>query len=314
MCESGVEDLGDISEKEKQNLIMWYTKNVRIIEHLLNNFGNNYSYFTKDFFYRYTEYKQKDYDDGCQVGRLYQSISMICLPREIRYFLTHLDYLDYDIVNSHPTILFDYAEKKGLVVENLSDYIKNRESILTKVITDLGYLSKEYDITAVEARKIAKTTILSGFNKSLKTTIKTLECKKSPTLLGLYKELQLIRNNLWSDYSNGDMPEFSGYMNNKVLSSDGDQLKVPDDLEKIKVKLQSLYCQTQETYYVKGLAEYIKTDYKQYLDEKQILDSESLIGFTEKPIHMDIFNEISLIPMYDGLLVSCSDDDYLKRR
>ena len=52
------------------------------------------------------------------------------IKREIRHMISHLYYDDVDIVNAHPSFLYQYCIKNGLSCDNLKKYVDNRDIIL----------------------------------------------------------------------------------------------------------------------------------------------------------------------------------------
>ena len=69
-------------------------------------------------------------------GRLFaKGGSLQNLPREFRMALG-TNYRDVDIVNCHPTILHQYCIKNGIKCDILQSYITDRETILSKIMSD----------------------------------------------------------------------------------------------------------------------------------------------------------------------------------
>lgn len=64
--------------------------------------------------------------DECK-GRLYgYRNTMTLLSRQCRYYLFKGLYIDFDLKNAHPTILFSYASSHNLPVQCLKQYVENR--------------------------------------------------------------------------------------------------------------------------------------------------------------------------------------------
>lgn len=81
-------------------------------------------------------------------GRLFPLVlSMINLSRHVRYFLFNDTYKDFDLNNSYPSILANFANIYSLPSPLLQHYVKNRKDILND-------LSKELLITRDQAKKL----------------------------------------------------------------------------------------------------------------------------------------------------------------
>lgn len=64
---------------------------------------------------------------------------MQTLPKEIHYFLFKDDYVDFAIVNAHPSILYLYSKKYGLELNvTLKRYIEERDSVMSEIQQELG--------------------------------------------------------------------------------------------------------------------------------------------------------------------------------
>jgi hypothetical protein len=73
-------------------------------------------------------------------GRLFaNSASLQGLPKEFRATLANGLYYDIDFVNCHPSILEQYCIKNGIKCNNLSNYNRNRDDIIKKIMSDLDY-------------------------------------------------------------------------------------------------------------------------------------------------------------------------------
>jgi hypothetical protein len=72
-----------------------------------------------------------------KIGRVYakKSLSAINLRREIRGSIFNGNYIDIDIVNCHPNIIYQLAVVLKIECKNLEEYIKNRENVLLEIQT-----------------------------------------------------------------------------------------------------------------------------------------------------------------------------------
>jgi hypothetical protein len=70
-------------------------------------------------------------------GRLYadKSLSLQNFKKEIRHYLARDDYIDIDMVNAHPTIIYQYCKKHNIECSYLEYYVNNREDLLSKIQT-----------------------------------------------------------------------------------------------------------------------------------------------------------------------------------
>ncbi len=70
-------------------------------------------------------------------GRLYadKSLSLQNFKKEIRHYLAREEYLDIDMVNAHPTIIYQYCKKHNIECRYLEYYVNNREDLLSKIQT-----------------------------------------------------------------------------------------------------------------------------------------------------------------------------------
>ena len=117
------------------------------------NLAKKYNKKNKDVITFDTKYR---YGNGMIDGRLYGSKGMQSCPRRIRHTLCKDLYDDLDFVNSQPTILEWYCKKNGIVCDNLSYYVNNREKVLQS-------LSNFYKCTPSEAKTMIIALINNGY-------------------------------------------------------------------------------------------------------------------------------------------------------
>jgi len=65
-------------------------------------------------------------------------IGLQCLPRDIRAALAQKYYWDVDMRNAQPTLLVQYAEKRGWVCAKVKHYNQYREELLTEMMETFG--------------------------------------------------------------------------------------------------------------------------------------------------------------------------------
>lgn len=97
-----------------------------------------------------------------KIGRLYDPTSIQTLPRELRYYLFKDEYIDFDMINSHPSILYQFALDNNLILSGfLKEFIFNRELIVQNI---------EQEYLKIYKKKInpadVKQLILSQMNKT----------------------------------------------------------------------------------------------------------------------------------------------------
>lgn len=78
----------------------------------------------------YVDYIQKN-----GIGRFYakKSLSLQCIPRQIRHTISKDIYIDIDMINAHPVILSYLCEKSNFDCPILDQYILNRDNLLSQI-------------------------------------------------------------------------------------------------------------------------------------------------------------------------------------
>ena len=177
----------DTSEK-------WYLKNIRFFEKTLKIINNSTSFITPSEIFIKQVYKKIDYNGDKMVGRLYNSSSINTLPREIRYFLFKDSYVDFDIANAHPSILYLYSKKHNLLLNGaLKNYVDNRDSVMLNIQQESGK-----DLASI------KKYVLKLLNK----TWYTAPANPPATIDKLDEDFQKIRDHLWDSYCKGELDDF----------------------------------------------------------------------------------------------------------
>ena len=132
--------LPSLTDKET---IKWYEKNICFLKNTLSKINNSSTFITpRDIFIcqRYEKISYNDNnDDDKTVGRLFCHHSIQMLPREIRYFLFKDEYVDFDIVNAHPSILYSYSKDNDLTLNGtLTRYVAERDVVMAEIQQELG--------------------------------------------------------------------------------------------------------------------------------------------------------------------------------
>ena len=106
------------------------------------------------------------------------------LKREIRQTLTHDSYVDIDIVNAHPVILYQVCLRNAVPCPNLAEMVLKREECLASV-------QKEYEVEREQAKKLFLILVYGGSFSSWASSAKTT---KPPSLFlsSLKKEISTI--------------------------------------------------------------------------------------------------------------------------
>ena len=93
------------------------------------------------------------------------------IPSKIRNTICREYYNDYDIVNSHPVILYYICKKNNIKSDELLNYINNRDKILNSI-------SKDNSISIKDAKKIILSLTNGGTTDFNKLNIKHNELLK----------------------------------------------------------------------------------------------------------------------------------------
>ena len=90
------------------------------------------------------------------IGRIYGDVTLGTLPCDIRNFIAD-DCDDWDIANSHPTMLLLECQSAGLAehAKRLEQYVENRDGVLHQ-------LGEDYDLHSYADRKQAVVKVLNG--------------------------------------------------------------------------------------------------------------------------------------------------------
>lgn len=281
----------------------WYVKSIRFFEHTLSKINNSTSFITRSCIFINNCYKKIDYSGDKTVGRLYCFHSIQILPREIRYYLFKDEYVDFDIVNAHPSILYLYSKKHNLVLNGtLKRYIENRSSVMLEIQQELG----------VDKGKVKKSVL-----KLLNKTWKNSTGKTSKTLSELDKDFQTIRNHLWSSFINGNLQNYKPAVNksidkkkNQYILSDGTV-----DHDKLvllkKVSLQSFYCQTQESVHIQKLVAFLRQEYEKFINKGFNKKFTDYYPSADKKVELGAKHTLFTIPFFDGLYISSPNKAFM---
>lgn len=113
----------DNGERRKNDL-----SNIQYVEKMLGKISGK----NKDISYKYSN--QHNF------GRVYSKFGLQGLSSQIRNYVCHENCYDIDIVNCHPVLLEQVFHKNGLTCPNLTEYVKDRYSILKKYNVDKQHM------------------------------------------------------------------------------------------------------------------------------------------------------------------------------
>jgi hypothetical protein len=104
---------------------------------MLDHQDKEKSFLTPKYLFQQKLYNETDQADIRTVGRLYSSTSIQGFSREIRDYIFKNEYMNFDMVNAHPTILNNYAIDKKLALNgSLAEYIENRDVFINNVSSE----------------------------------------------------------------------------------------------------------------------------------------------------------------------------------
>lgn len=288
---------GMINIDDDDDTKSWYRKNINYFDIILNTNDISCILTPSDIFLQRT-YTKKNYNGDKTVGRLYNGLSINTLPRELRYFLFKDIYIDIDIANAHPSILYEYSiENKLSLNGSLYDYIYNREAVVDKIGQELG-------VEENERTKTVKRYVLMYLNKTWDNYYQT----PSKTLLNLNEDFEAARNHIWSSYKNGNLSNFEAPLN-MSLEDKKDKYTLKDgtvDEQKLlnlsKIVLQCFYCQTQESVHLIRLVNYLRDEYLVYSGDN--LKFTDYYPYTNKEVLAGSEHTLFIVPFFDGLYIS----------
>ena len=220
-----------------------YKEQLNVISKILTLDDKAYYYMETGFFHRVMAY---GYTFPGEIGRLYSfSSSMPRLKREVRYLIFKNIYKDVDIENAHPSILLEYALSKNLKTLKLEQLVRDRSLFYQTVSEDLKCSISDVKIIVLKClNQIPKEFYNGPFSK---------------ILTDLFEEILVIRNFLWEE----------NYKNMKFFLSTKTNFE-KKSLEKKKVTVLSIYCQTRESEILLDLYSFLKVSCND-TDEKPAL-------------------------------------------
>lgn len=293
--------------KEPLRTFQWLVQTQKVLLNYLNNLDEKKSFYTPNYLYKHVTYskakpnkdllKFSDVVGQKMVGRLYSSKSINCISREIRYTLFFGEYVDYDIVNCHPSICLNYGETEGLGLKgDLRKYVEDREATLKKIKEELNihYLKNP---SAKSKEGSVKHQILIIQNRTWDKYD-----TGSKTLNELDDEFTIVREHLWGRYLNNEFIEY------------GAKVEARETLQKKMTSLQSLFFQSKETQHLFALKSFLTEKHKFHIDNKESIKGfKDLIIHTDKEVNISATHGLFMIPFFDGFYIRALDDEFMSK-
>lgn len=119
--------------------------------------------------------------------------------------------------------------------------------------------------------------------------------KFSKTLTELDEDFQTIRNHLWDCYCKGEFANYkqpikqSMEKKKKVYTSDDGGINELRLLNLKKISLQSFFCQTEESFHLIKVVEFLRYKYLSYTEN------------TRKKVELNVKHTLFVIPFFDGI-------------
>ena len=246
--------------------------------------------------------------NGYRFGRVYpaHSLSLCSLRREIRHTIARDLFVDIDIANAHPALIYQTAKYHGIKCSTLEEYVLYREAKLLDVM-------QTYNVS----RDIAKDLfIILLYFGSFQTWLKHAKLDKS------LKPSEFISKYIEERIHYGEWLE----TNNEAIAYDILQAKVRRNIFDYneKASVVSIWCQEIEQRILYALYSYCKT--KKYIDDDSIavlcFDGIMLKKEKSKPSILEEFSKViedklgykltftkkELNQGYNELLAGCTSD------
>ena len=291
--------------------IRWFEKNINFFRQKLSNIEKSHTFITPKYGFFCNSYDKIPYnssddaekDNQKLIGRLYSHKSIQGLSSEIRYYLFKGEYTDFDMVNAHPSILYGFSKQQDLKLNgSLKQYVENRSSIFEKVRKELIQFENMEEETITD--RVIKQRIIELSNRFYNDDV-------APTLKNLYKDFHVIREHLFQLLRSSDFftREDKLEYNNAILNSinkkiEQKSLSPNHAMDKAKILIQIFYCQTQESYYITRLSNFLREKYVIYLNNDNIKYFTDYYPNTDKKVNLNAIHTLFIIPFFDGIYVS----------
>ena len=178
---------------------------------------------------------------GMKIGRVMpqKCLGLVSIRREIRHTIARDHYIDIDVVNCHPVLLYQICKANKIEHSKLEEYINNREFHLNEVM-------KTYEVSRDQAKTLFITLLYFGsLSKWLNDTNTT---NKEP--LKYLTELKTELNNI------GNIIVASNPVLKKVIQDKKTKGTNKPSEQEIKASLCSTYLQEYENRILETIYEY----------------------------------------------------------
>jgi len=214
--------LSDFSLKYFENKTI--SRDYEIIKKIVNFDRSSLFKIEEDYIKILRHYK---YPSNNEISRIYpvcsyNDSSIVYLSRQIRYCLFKDFYIDIDLVNAHPTILYNFASENNIICPNLSLLVHNREEVFSNIMK-----------TENKDKSSIKKKLLVILNLEL------LKNEKNSFYRELSNEIIEIRETIWKKYVLQETP-MKDYLFNKLQFKN-------KSLNDQKKSAQTIYCFTKES-------------------------------------------------------------------
>ena len=277
--------------------LQWFEKNIRFFEYKLSTIDQGTTFITPDAAFFCSDFRKKkqmeNMDEENLVGRLYNKHSIQVLPREIRYHIFEDEYVDFDMVNSHPSILYEFSLKHKLKLNgSLEEYVTNRSFVFEKINQE----QKQNKVKEMSRSEI-KELIIKGSN------VDYFWYRDSETIYNLHKDFKTIREHLYKLYKKDALGEGFDLLV-EYLQKDKEKR------EKLKVRLQCFYCHNEETKILLKLTKFLRTKYSEIYKKENKLNLTDYIDDADKEINLSARHTLSIIPFFDGCYISSPEPKF----
>jgi len=292
----------------------WLEKNINFFTNALSNIKNDKTFITPEHIFINQKYEKVFYDNDKKIGRLYNHNSMQTLPRELRYYMFKDDYIDFDIENAHPTILYLYSKKHKIKLNGaLREYVRNKTSVMFVIQLEIN-LAQPRTMCDLPISHV-KEKVLTLLNKTWDGSTNGTK-EKSTTLSRLDDDFMAIRNHLWDSFCEGKLPGYSDAIHKsitkkqeKYTSSGVVDTKKLNLLE--KVVLQSFYCQTQETEHLMKLIGFLREKYSVFILKVGKPNFSDFHPHIDKKVALGARHTLSVVPFFDGVYISSPCNEFM---
>ena len=287
---------------ERQRL--WFVKNINFFSQLLTVTDQEKTFITPSFGFVHRVYEMKTFKEDSKIGRLYNKFSIQTLPKEIRFHMFKEDYVNLDISNSHPTLLYLYSKTHELELNGaLQQYVADRKAVIIKIKKEM----EEFATSKKASYSEIKTLVLKLLNKTWYLNLPY----KSKTLNLLDKDFDLVRNHLWDSFISGKYPDLKVPLEESINKPTkrveyikNGKIDVVKLQQMKKVVVQSFYFQTQETLHLLKLTSFLRKKYDKFLIQENKSLFTDFYPYPDKKVKLSSKHTLFIIPFFDGLYLS----------